>query len=119
MQYLGGQCHVNCEEHDLPLIVSVEKKEKCACCDRYVHLTCPKYECRANLCKKCFEKLDRNDCYAVTPEANEEDICFNDDDGGSIEYGNVRNMIEEYENNKIDTSKTLENNIFDKYFTKD
>ena len=27
MQYLGGQCHVNCEEHDLPLIVSVEKKK--------------------------------------------------------------------------------------------
>ena len=48
----------------------------------------------------------------MTPEANEEDICYNDDDGESdIEYGNMRNMDEEYENNETDTSKTLENDI--------
>ena len=28
MQYIGGKCHVKCEEHDLPLIASVNKKEK-------------------------------------------------------------------------------------------
>ena len=118
MQYLGGQSHIKCEEHDVPLIVSVEKKEKCSCCDRGVYLTCPKHECRANICKKCFEKLDRNDRYTVTPEANEEDICLNDDNAESdIEYSNGINMDKEYENNGIDTSKILENDIFDEYLT--
>ena len=118
MQYLGGQRHVNCEEHNLPLIVSVKKKEKCSCCDRGVYLTWPKHECSANLCKKCFEKLDRNDRYTVTQEGKKENICFNDDDRGSkIKYGNGSNMDEEYENNGIDTSKRLEDDIFDEYLT--
>ena len=43
---------------------------------------------------------------------------LNDDDGGSkIEYDNVRNMDEQYEYNKIDTSKALEKDIFDQYLT--
>ena len=33
----------------------------------------------------------------MTPESNEEDICDdNNDRGNNIEYGNMRNMEEEY-----------------------
>ena len=54
----------------------------------------------------------------MTLEANEEDICLNDDDEEiKIEYNNVGNMDEEYENNKTDTSKTLQKDMFDEYLT--
>ena len=118
MQHLGGQCHVNREEHDLPLIVSVKKKENVLFVTEVYIYTCPKHECSANICKKFFEELDRNDHYTVTPEGKKEDICSNDDDGGSnIEYGHGSNMDEEDEKEGIDTSKTLEDDIFDEYLT--
>ena len=43
---------------------------------------------------------------------------MNDDDEGSkIEYDNVRNIDEQYVYNKIDTSITLQKDIFDQYLT--
>ena len=76
MQYLGGQCHVNCEEHIIFHLQFLWKRKKNVLVVTEVYiLTCPKHECRANLFKKCFEKLDRNDSYTVTSEVNEEDIA--------------------------------------------
>lgn len=58
--YLGAQSHVYCEEHSLPFIQANEKSDssnKCPC-GRNVHLTCPKFDCCNNICKKCFDDLD-------------------------------------------------------------
>ena len=33
MQYIGGQSHVKCEHHDVPLIASVDRNKECSCCD--------------------------------------------------------------------------------------
>ena len=53
LQNLGGQVHVHCEEHDLPLIISSERTNKCKC-GRKEYLRCCELFCKTNICKRCL-----------------------------------------------------------------
>ena len=56
----GGQSHVQCRTHKMPLIRSREKR-KCSICKRWKeHLCCNHPFCLTNICKKCFHNKDKS-----------------------------------------------------------
>ena len=75
LKYLGGQSHVKCEEHRLCLISSLDRKNKCHC-GRHEYLRCASFDCKVNICKKCFDRLDDE---SVTYINNETSNQVNDD----------------------------------------
>ena len=54
---LGGQSHVQYNEHRLPLITSTERSNKCKFRKKEYYRCC-EFECKVYLCKKCFEDCD-------------------------------------------------------------
>jgi predicted GIY-YIG superfamily endonuclease len=65
MQNIGGQVHVQCANHRLPLITSMDRNKKCAC-GRKDHYRCSEFNCDVYLCKKCFDTIELNDNNDVT-----------------------------------------------------
>ena len=63
MQSIGGQAHVMCKDHHIPLI-RAKKDCKFVCCwnnrCKKAHLVCPEANCRVCLCKVCYERCDCN-----------------------------------------------------------
>ena len=57
MVNLGGQSHVLCDQHRLPLIESTERSRKCKC-GKKEHYRCCEFDCKVVLCRKCFVKYD-------------------------------------------------------------
>ena len=65
MQNIEGQVHVQCVNHRLPLITSMEQNKKCAC-GRKDHYRCSEFNCDVYQCKKCFDSIELNDNNDVT-----------------------------------------------------
>ena len=71
LRYMGGQSHVICAKHNLPLIVSSNIKEP-RMCNHTQHVTtknksrdkisfvCPDLRCQVGICKICFERFDKS-----------------------------------------------------------
>ena len=59
LKLLGGQVHVQCIHHKLPLIVS-RGKNKCSCEKRKEYLCCSVSSCNVCICKKCFTNYDED-----------------------------------------------------------
>ena len=77
---VGGQSHVKCEHHDVPLIASIDRSKECSCCDGKEYLTCPKIGCNSKICKKCFEELEVEEEYTVHHNIMEEENIEIDSD---------------------------------------
>ena len=87
LELLGGQSHVRCHRHKMPLIVS-PNKEKCSrCSKRKEYYCCTMHDCNIRLCKKCF--------YDCDPEVNHFIVANNTEDELSDD--------EEDEDNEIDS----------------
>ena len=56
---LGGQSHVQYQEHRLPLISSTERSNKYQCRKTDFYQCC-EFDCKVYLCKKCYENCDDN-----------------------------------------------------------
>ena len=74
LQYICGQSHVYCEQHNVPLITSFNKDYRCCSqgCNRKVSYCCPEITCKSLICKRCFDTLDENSRNYITfdEEAN-------------------------------------------------
>ena len=111
MQYIGGQSHVKCEHHDIPLIASVDRSKECSCCDEKEFLTCPKIGCNTKICKKCFEELDVEEEYTVHHNVEEENVEIDSDFDFS---GSEDEMSQESDSNN---NKVLDEDLFNDYLT--
>ena len=111
MQYIGGQSHVKCEHHDMPLIASVDRSKECSCCDEKEFLTCPKIGCNSKICKKCFEELDVEEEYTVHHNVEEENVEIDSDFDFS---GSEDEMSQECDSNN---NKALDEDLFNDYLT--
>ena len=60
LKNIGGQTHVQCRQHNLPLIPSLEREGKCVICNNKEYYRCCEFSCKCFLCKKCFDKKRRN-----------------------------------------------------------
>ena len=75
LKYMGGQSHVCCTLHKLPLITSYMKENKCyhttnenGCkCNKQIHLICPDAKCNAGICKKCYMTFDQDSTSYISP----------------------------------------------------
>lgn len=71
MKHLGGQSHVECNHHHLPLITPAIKTKKCACGNRE-YLACCDLSCDVCICKVCYEALDTNSKTYILPRNTED-----------------------------------------------
>ena len=58
LKYLGGNCHVKCEEHDFNLVTSFTFSNVCINCGKKEYMRCPNIECKICLCRECYESCD-------------------------------------------------------------
>ena len=85
LELLGGQSHVRCHRHKMPLIVS-PNKEKCSrCSKRREFYCCTVHDCDIRLCKKCFNDCDPETNHFIeaintVDESDEDDTTTDDDD---------------------------------------
>ena len=109
LRYMGGQSHVICATHNLPLIVSSNIKEP-RMCNYTQHVStknksrdkisfvCPDLRCKVGICKICFERFDKHvfsdlsmncaddessSCDACS-DSDTESNCDSDIDNGSL-----------------------------------
>ena len=75
LRYIGGQTHIICGKHKLPMIPVPDRKAKCRC-GRIEHLRCPDLECSICICDKCADNHDSN----IINEVHEDDAAITDDD---------------------------------------
>ena len=73
LRYIGGQSHVYCERHNIPLITSYNKDYRCCSqgCNRKVSCCCPEITCKSRICKRCFDSLDENSRNYITYYEND------------------------------------------------
>eukprot|EP00957_Ditylum_brightwellii_P020254 1528609-Ditylum_brightwellii.AAC.1 len=69
---IGGQTHIQCGVHKLPLIVSTAKENKSSECGRQDHMRSCEFNCNVFLCKRCFNDKQRNTTTLVSPSSEEE-----------------------------------------------
>ena len=85
MRYIGGQTHIICETHELPLIPVPDRKAKCQCGTKE-HLRCPDLDCTVCICKKCAAEKNQNIVNKIAVnnkiDESEEDLSI-----GSLESG--------------------------------
>ena len=92
LRYIGGQTHVLCSEHKLPLIVAKDSVGKCYLhvngsleyCNRKLYLKCPDFGCKSGLCKRCYQQPDDDDVVYINPP----DVDLEDDTSHSTSLSN-------------------------------
>ena len=64
---MGGQSHVCCESHDVPLITCCDKEARCYqklgdyCYGKRAYMCCPSLDCKTWVCKVCYDSYDDDD----------------------------------------------------------
>jgi hypothetical protein len=107
LQYIGGQSHIFCNEHNLPLIISAERTKKCNC-GRKEHFSCPNLDCLSCICKHCADDKDRTTIFQV---AMNEDALNDDNDNVHAEDELIEPTVEQdYFNHDGDDILNGENN---------
>ena len=105
MRYIGGQTHVVCGTHKLPLITMFDRKKKCCMCKRKEHFGCPNLQCKVCICKRCANGFDINDIHFINASDNNlSDLAESDSDSDSDSESGEREE-------DIDTED--EENLFD------
>ena len=97
LKSIGGQSHVLCSVHKLPLIPSFERSSKCSECDRKEYFTCCDITCTSHLCRRCFEMKDTRNINYVYPydidDRDEDYVEENDEDDNSYFYEDFEESI--------------------------
>ena len=75
MKYIGGQTHIICATHKLPMVHVPDRKAKYKC-GRKEHYRCPELNCLNCICGKCADSLDIN----IVNEIEETNDNENDND---------------------------------------
>ena len=108
LKNIGGQFHVQCERHKLPLICSTERSNKCQCGKRE-YLKCSVLMCSVNTCRACFNEYDEN-CITYLEE-HVGDTSNDGCDDSSSESTDRNEMLESMGGN------LLERDDFENYIT--
>ena len=99
---IGGQVHVQCAIHHLPLIVSMDRANKCVSCGRQkTHFCCCKFDCNIFLCRQCFEAKRRNTTTYIQPSPTTPPLTTTN--GETLE--NVNDTIEDEDEDDDNSSR--------------
>ena len=77
LKYIGGQQHVFCKTHEIPLIYSCNRNKKCNC-GRKETFTCAKLDCHTCICQRCVDQMDPISIHHI--EMNDNGATENVDD---------------------------------------
>ena len=138
MKYIGGQTHIQCQVHKLPLIVFCKSEKQCyqqmgelqSVCGNIMYLEFPELMCKSGLCQICYHSenyeclmfivppnqgMDENDYSSdETYSYTDSDLIEETEDSDSISnsfYGNISDSSEHTNNDDI-----LENEEDGKYY---
>ena len=76
---IGGQNHVHCQKHKLPLIRSNERERKCQC-GRNEYYRCCNFHCKVNICRSCFTGYNSHEItYVAELEESVQEVDYNDE----------------------------------------
>lgn len=107
LKLLGGQTHLLCENHRLPLISSC-RKYNCACNTgrKREYLRCSVPSCRVGLCKRCYQSFDTNTTtfisrLSVDPNITNVDEISNDSSSSSSVSSDNSFNYDFYNNNVV------------------
>jgi len=138
LKLLGGQTHVQCSKHSIPLISSSGKKSNCIICnERKEYLCCSCQLCKIKICKQCFKSYDEESVHLIhhpdyhnndgmmddnsssTTNSNEDASSYsssieNDNESLIKPYADDNNDDGDYMLNGSDRNQTL-NNSFDNF----
>ena len=64
LKCIGGQSHTFCSAHNMPLIISTDRKMKCSC-GRKEHFSCPFLSCTTCICKRCTNEKDIEEIHHI------------------------------------------------------
>ena len=64
MKYIGGQHHIHCEVHKIPLIYSHNRSKKCNC-GRKETYSCASLNCPTCICQRCVDQLDASSIHFI------------------------------------------------------
>jgi hypothetical protein len=111
LTYIGGQNHILCHEHQLPLIASTGQKKKCNC-ERKEHYSCSNTSCNCCICKRCAQQHDNDIITYIKPATsdNDDDDSVNDNDSISSTDNNESINMGEYVENNNDTNDFIYKN---------
>ena len=107
LRLIGGQSHVQCQDHRLPIIMSYERNRRCQCGKKELYC-CHRANCNVVLCKKCFERFNENQIHYVLPVQNIE----SDDDTDS-NFDNESHRQDEESDSDSDEEPRSDDFIYD------
>ncbi len=88
LKYIGGQSHVICKEHKMPLIHSSTRSSLCKC-GKKEFVRCPNISCQCCVCKECFATMNDSESHLIdcndnsnNESSNNDNDDDNDDDDG-------------------------------------
>ena len=112
LKSIGGQIHVQCAIHKLPLIKSTNRDSKCSKCDRPEFMRCCEFSCKVFLCKKCFGCQRQSNITYIShaPQSIKEKVADVLDSDSDLEMDVVLDMGEPSELNLVDDEEDLNNN---------
>ena len=101
LKYMGGQNHVLCRKHRYPLITSSCSTSTCSIdgCGNKDYLRCPDVYCSCTICKKCYEKMDRNEINTIGDDTTMTDNMVEEEeecDNSSICDSRDEDVYDEY-----------------------
>ena len=124
LTYLGGQNHIQCVKHKVPLIYLVYRKLTCAC-GRKEHYRFSSFGCQCCICKRCCDNTNSDRINYISPSIddgkqsgrdryeneneNNNNEVFTYNDGEDMVDSDDNGLDEEYEDNNSAIHNTLEN----------
>ena len=107
LRYIGGQSHVHCSRHNMPLITSCDKNARCkmvkegsnpeTTCNKKASYCCPDVNCNTLLCKQCFNSFNKNNRHYIRFQetmAQTNDIYSDTSDNVSTVYDETSDDID-------------------------
>ena len=114
LKYIGGQHHIHCKSHNMPLIYSRDRSRKCNC-GRKETFSCASLNCPTCICQRCVDDLDITSIHHI--EMND-DNNETDDEPDDTEENELIEPTGEYndedllEHDELDDDElSIQNNI--------
>ena len=102
LKLIGGQTHVRCETHKLPLIVSYNKKRVCTeCGTKRSKYCCTNEKCNVCLCQQCFKSFSEKEFSFLNTNNNgnsgmdEDFVSIQQEDSESENEDNLERVLTE------------------------
>ena len=114
LKYIGGQNHIHCKTHSMPLIYSHNRNRKCNC-GRKETFSCASLNCTTCICQRCVNQLDATSIHQIEMDDDNnqsENESDDTDDDQLLEPTSDYNEEDLYEHEELnDDELSIQNNV--------